>query len=51
MNRFRRLWYFITRWRRISDLEDEMRLHIDLRAAANRRRGLAPQDEIGRAHV
>jgi predicted permease len=37
---FRRLWFFVTRWRRIRDLDEEMRLHVELRAAANRRDGL-----------
>ena len=37
---FRRLWFFVTRWRRIQDLDEEMRLHVELRAAANRRDGL-----------
>jgi putative ABC transport system permease protein len=37
---FRRLWFFVTRWRRMQDLDEEMRLHVELRAAANRRDGL-----------
>jgi len=41
MTMFRRLWFFVTRRRRTRDLDDEMRLHIELRAADNRRRGLA----------
>ena len=36
---FRRLWFFLTRHRRADDLREEMRLHVDLRAAANRRNG------------
>jgi predicted permease len=40
MTILRRIWYFVTRWRRIGELEDEMRLHVELRAAANRRAGL-----------
>ncbi|MGH9369979.1 MAG: ABC transporter permease, partial [Vicinamibacterales bacterium] len=37
---FRRLWFFVTRWRRMQDLDEEIRLHVELRAAANRRDGL-----------
>jgi putative ABC transport system permease protein len=44
MTVFRRLWFFATRWRRVQDLDDEMRLHVEMRAAANRRRGLAPDE-------
>lgn len=36
----RRFWFFVTRWRRMQDLDEEMRLHVELRAAANRRDGL-----------
>jgi hypothetical protein len=42
MTFLRRLWFFLTRWRRIDDLDEEMRLHLELRAAAHRQRGLAP---------
>jgi hypothetical protein len=42
MTTFRRFWYFVTRWRRLDDLRDEMQLHVEMREAANRRRGLAP---------
>jgi hypothetical protein len=41
---FRRLWFFITRWRRMQDLDEEMRLHVELRAAANRRDGLHAEE-------
>lgn len=41
---FRRLWFFVTRGRRIEDLDDEMRLHLELRAAAYRERGLSPEE-------
>jgi predicted permease len=44
MTFFRRFWFFVTRWRRLKELDDEMALHVELRAAANRRRGLSPAD-------
>jgi predicted permease len=44
MTLFRRLWYVLTRWRRVRDLDDEMRLHVAMRAAANQRQGLAPDE-------
>ncbi|HYT73149.1 MAG TPA: ABC transporter permease [Vicinamibacterales bacterium] len=44
MTILRRVWFFVTRWRRVADLDDEMRLHVEMRAAANRRRGLGPDD-------
>jgi predicted permease len=40
---------FITRWRRLNDLDDEMRLHVEMLAAANRRHGLAPDDAVREA--
>jgi putative ABC transport system permease protein len=40
MKTLRRLWFLVTRGRRADDLREEMRLHVELRAAANRRRGL-----------
>ena len=40
----RRLWFFVTRWRRLKDLDDEMRMHVEMLAAANRRRGLPPDE-------
>ena len=36
---WKRLWLFITRSRRLREIDDEMRLHIELRARANRRHG------------
>jgi putative ABC transport system permease protein len=51
MTGFRRLWFFITRWRRVNDLDEEMRLHLELRAAANRRRGLPPEEATREARV
>ena len=44
---FRRLWFFVTRWQRLREIDEEMRLHVDLRAAANRRNGL-DADEAAR---
>ena len=35
----RRLWFFLTRWRRLRELDEEMQLHVELRAAANREDG------------
>jgi predicted permease len=49
MTVFRRLWFFLTRWRRVTDLDDEMRLHVELRTASNRRRGLAPDEAVHEA--
>jgi predicted permease len=46
---FRRLWFFVTRRRRMQDLDEEMRLHIEFRAAANRRDGLKPEDAARQA--
>jgi predicted permease len=51
MTPLRRIWFFVTRWRRIRDLDEEMRLHIELRAAANRRRGVAPDEAARQARV
>ncbi|MGH9374145.1 MAG: ADOP family duplicated permease [Vicinamibacterales bacterium] len=48
---FRRLWFFLTRWRRIQDLDEEMRLHVELRAAANRRDGLAGAEAARQARL
>ncbi len=44
MKILRRLWFFLTRSRRIEDLDEEMRLHLEMRAAANRGHGLAPDE-------
>jgi predicted permease len=46
---FRRLWFFVTRWRRMQDLDEEMRLHVELRAAANRRDGLHSEEAARQA--
>jgi predicted permease len=51
MTVLRRLWFFITRWRRMSDVDEEMRLHVELRTAANRRRGLAPEEATREARL
>ena len=48
---FRRLWFFVTRWRRMQDLDEEMRLHVELRAAANRRDGLHPEEAARQARL
>jgi putative ABC transport system permease protein len=40
----RRLWYFIRRERYASDLEDEMRLHMEMRADAMQKSGLTGRD-------
>jgi predicted permease len=48
---FRRFWFFITRWRRIQDLDEEMRLHVELRAAANRRDGLHAEEATRQARL
>jgi predicted permease len=48
---FRRLWFFVTRWRRVQELDEEMRLHVDLRAAANRRRGVHAEEAARQARV
>jgi putative ABC transport system permease protein len=46
MTLIRRIWFFVTRWRRLQDLDAEMRLHVEMRADANRRRGLAPDEAM-----
>jgi predicted permease len=51
MTVLRRLWFFIMRWRRVNDLDEEMRLHVELRAAANRRRDLPPEEATREARV
>jgi predicted permease len=48
---FRRLLFFVTRWRRMQDLDEEMRLHVDLRAAANRRDGLHAEEAARQARL
>ena len=48
---FRRLRFFVTRWRQIRDLDEEMRLHVELRAAANRRDGLHPDEAARQARL
>ena len=40
MRMLRRLWFLITRWRRLQELDEEMQLHVELRAAANRQHGM-----------
>jgi hypothetical protein len=47
----RRFWFFVTRWRRMQELDEEMRLHVELRAAANRRDGLPPDDAARQARL
>jgi len=42
MTALRRFWFFLTRWRRLADLDEEMQLHVEMRAALNQRRGLQP---------
>ena len=42
MTVFRRFWFFLTRWRRLKDLDDEMQFHVEMLAAVNQRRGLLP---------
>jgi predicted permease len=42
MTVLRRLWFFLTRWRRLEDLDEEMQLHVEMLAAVNQRRGLLP---------
>jgi predicted permease len=48
---FRRLWFFLTRWRRMQDLDEEMRLHVELRAAANLRDGLHAEEARRQARL
>jgi predicted permease len=40
MKFLRRLWFLFTHRQRADDLREEMRLHVELRAAANQRHGL-----------
>src|SRR5262245_7922051 len=47
----RRLWFFVTRGRRLQDLDEEMRLHVELRAAANRRDGLQADEAARQARL
>ena len=42
MTVLRRFWFFLTRSRRLADLDEEMQLHVEMRAALNQRRGLPP---------
>jgi predicted permease len=42
MTVLRRFWFFLTRWRRLEDLDEEMQLHVEMLAAVNQRRGLPP---------
>ncbi|MDQ3696718.1 MAG: ABC transporter permease [Gemmatimonadota bacterium] len=42
----RRIWYFLRRDRVASDLEEEMRLHVELRAAANQRSGSDAEEAL-----
>src|SRR5947207_15841967 len=49
MTLLRRIWFFVTRWRRLQDLDAEMRLHVEMRADANRTRGLAPEEAMRNA--
>jgi predicted permease len=51
MTILRRLWFFVTRWRRLSEIDEEMRVHVDLRAAANRRSGLDTDEAARQARV
>jgi hypothetical protein len=51
MNVIRRVWFFLTRWRRMWDLDEEMRLHVEFRAAVNRRHGLPAEDSVRHARV
>ena len=40
MSTLRRLWFFITRWRRLRELDEEMEFHVELRAVTNRQQGV-----------
>ena len=51
MTFFRRLWFALTRARRTAELDEEMRLHRELREAANARRGLSPAEAARLARV
>ena len=46
MTTLRRLWLFLTRWRRVQELDEEMRLHVEMRAAAIRRNGVPPDEAL-----
>jgi predicted permease len=46
MTTLRRLWFFLTRWRRVQELDEEMRLHVEMRAAANRHDGVSPDEAL-----
>jgi predicted permease len=48
---FRRLWFLLTRGRRQRELDDEMRLHLELREAAYKRGGMADRDAARKARV
>ena len=48
---FRRLWFVLTRWRQLRDLDEEMRLHLELRAAAHRRDGLQAEEAARQARL
>src|SRR5262245_1350177 len=47
----RRLWFLLTRGRRQRELDDEMRLHLELREAANQRRGMDGAEAARRARL
>lgn len=47
----RRLWFFVTRWRRVQELDEKMRLHVDLCAAANRRHGVHAEETARQART
>ena len=48
---WRRFWLFITRWRRLREIDEEMRLHLELRVAANQRDGLDAQESAREARI
>ena len=48
---WRRFWFLVTRRRRLQEIDEEMRPHVELRAVANRRDGLRPSDAERRARV
>ena len=45
----RRLWFLLTRGRRQRELDDEMRLHLELREAVYKRDGMADGDAARQA--
>jgi len=47
----RRLWFLLTRGRRQRELDDEMRLHLELRAAVYQRDGMAGEEAARKARV